>query len=211
MSPLTPPEAAPLDEWLRPLPLRNAHVSLEPLTPEHAASLLRHADASTTEYLSRGGPAEHSLSGWAEYIRRLNALPLRVNWAVVLAGGEVAGRISYSTVQRADRWLEIGTMLTPPFQGGVSNPGAKLLLLERAFTVLGAGRVQFRVDARNLRSRAAMRRLGALEEGVLRRSQVLPDGSARDSVIYSLIEEEWPLVRAGLEARLEALSSGRPG
>ncbi|MGI8748076.1 MAG: GNAT family N-acetyltransferase, partial [Deinococcus sp.] len=92
-----------------------------------------------------------------------------------------------------------------------SNPGAKLLLLERAFTVLGAGRVPFRVDARNLRSRAAMRRLGALEEWVLRRSQVLPDGSARDSVIYSLLPEEWPGVRAGLEARLEALSSGRPG
>jgi RimJ/RimL family protein N-acetyltransferase len=116
---------------------------------------------------------------------------------------QVAGRVSYSTVQPADRWAEIGTMLTPPFQGGFCNPEAKLLLMDRAFTVLGAGRIQFKVDARNARSRAAMHKLGATEEGTLRRYQARRDGVARDSVVFSVLPEEWPAVRAGLASRLE--------
>ena len=94
-------------------------------------------------------------------------------------------------------------MLTPPFWGTAANPEAKYLLLERAFEVLGAGRVQFRVDARNARSRAAMHKLGAQEEGILRSYQVRPDGSDRDSVMYSLLPAEWPGVKAELRRRLE--------
>lgn len=205
------PTAAPSQEarrWTDPVVLTGRFIRLEPLTTQHAAGIFNHADAETVALLSRGGPAEQSVQGWAEYIGRLNAVPGRVNWAVVVPtqdGGneQVAGRVSYSTVQPADRWAEIGTMLTPPFQGGFCNPEAKLLLMERAFTVLGAGRVQFKVDARNARSRAAMHKLGATEEGTLRRYQVRSDGTPRDSVMFSVLPEEWPAVRAGLLARLD--------
>ena len=158
--------------------------------------------------LSRGGPTKHSVQGWGEYIARLNAVPRRINWPVVaLRAGEwgteqVAGRISFSTVQHADRWVEIGKMLTAPFRGSVFNPEAKLLLMERAFSALGAGHVHFRVDTRNARSRAAMRKLGDVEAGTLRRHQTRPDGMARDSVMCSVLVGECPAVRAGLYARL---------
>ena len=195
---------APLEDWLRPVPLApGASCGWNRWTCLHAADLFRHADAATSSLLARGGPAEHSPQGWAGYIRGLNALPNRVNWAVMMLesgtalSGTVAGRISFSTVQYADLWIEIGTMLTPPFQGTAANPEAKLLLLERAFEVLGAGRVHFRVDARNERSRAAMLKLGAVQEGILRRYQTRPDGSARDSVMYSVLPGEWPGVQAG--------------
>ena len=217
-------------DWTDPVTLTGRFVRLEALAPKHAAGIFRHADPQTVEWLSRGGPTEQSVEGWKEYIGRLNAVPGRVNWAVVVlktepgnevepisevgrgneigrqdeAGQEqVAGRVSYSTVQPADRWVEIGTMLTPPFQGGFCNPEAKLLLMDRAFTVLGAGRIQFKVDARNARSRAAMHKLGATEEGTLRRYQARRDGVARDSVVFSVLPEEWPAVRAGLASRLE--------
>jgi RimJ/RimL family protein N-acetyltransferase len=205
-------------DWTDPVTLTGRFVRLEALAPRHAAGIFRHADPQTVEWLSRGGPTEQSVEGWKEYIGRLNAVPGRVNWAVVVlktergneieqedeAGQEqVAGLVSYSTVQPADRWAEIGTMLTPPFQGGFCNPEAKLLLMDRAFTVLGAGRIQFKVDARNARSRAAMHKLGATEEGTLRRYQARRDGVARDSVVFSVMPEEWPAVRAGLASRLE--------
>ena len=76
------------------------------------------------------------------------------------------------------------------------------VLLERAFGTLGAGRVQFKVDARNARSLRALDKLGAVREGTLRQYQVRPDGYARDSVVYSVLRAEWPGVRAGLRARL---------
>ncbi|GGR00666.1 GNAT family N-acetyltransferase [Deinococcus ruber] len=198
---------ASLEDWLRPVTLTGRFVRLEALSTSHAADLFRHADAATTALLARGGPTEHSLDGWADYIGRLNAVPNRLNWAVVmLDSGVAAGRISFSTVQHADGWIEIGTMLTPPFWGTAANKEAKLLLLERAFEVLGAGRVHFRVDARNERSRAAMLRLGAVQEGILRSYQRRPDGSTRDSVMYSVLPQEWPAVKAGLQARLEQKS-----
>lgn len=191
-------------DWLESVILTGRFLRLEPLLESHAEGLHRHLDPETVQYLSGGGPTDPGVAALAEYIARLNALPGRLNWAVVMAGGEVAGRISYSSVNVADRWLEIGTMLTGPFRGGAANPEAKLLLMTRAFETLGANRVQFKVDARNARSRRAMDKLGALEEGVLRRFQVRPDGHARDSVMYSVLPEEWPAVRAGLEARLAA-------
>jgi len=204
------PALAPEHEWMAGVTLEGRFVRLEPLTEAHAQGIANHADDQTVAMLSRGGPVSNDVAGWTGHIAQLNTLPRRLNWAVVLREGEqVAGRISFSTVQHEDRWVEIGTMLTPPFQGGVCNPEAKLLLMERAFGTLGAGRVQFKVDARNARSRAAMRKLGATEEGVLRRYQVRPDGVARDSVVFSVLPEEWPAVRTGLEARLGLL--GRSG
>jgi len=193
---------APLSEWLRPVLLTGRQVTLEPLNEVHAADLHAGADEATYALLSRGGPEVQTVEGWAEYITGLNALTARINWAV-LKGGRAVGRISYSEVKFSDRWVEIGTMLVPTAQGTAANPEAKLLLLTRAFEVLGANRVHFKVDARNARSLRAMEKLGAVREGVLRQFQVRPDGFARDSVMFSVLSAEWPGIRAGLQARLE--------
>lgn len=135
----------------------------------------------------------------------LNTTPNRVNWAVLGEGGAVLGSISYSEVRAADRWVEVGIMLLPAGRGTRANPEAKWLLLTRAFEDLGANRVQFKVDSRNTRSLRAMEKLGATREGTLRRYQVRPDGAARDSVVFSVIAEEWAEVRAGLEAWLSGI------
>jgi len=198
-----PTEPAPEAAWFETPILRGPLVTLEGLRPEHGADLSAGATPDTIRFLARGGPGANTPAAWGEYVARLNALPRRVNFAVRLRStGRVVGRISYSEVNVADRWVEVGTMLLPEAQGTGVNADAKGLVLARAFEVLGANRVQFKVDARNERSLRAMRRLGATEEGVLRAYQVLPDGSARDSVMFSVLRAEWPAVRAGLRARL---------
>ncbi|TSA86471.1 GNAT family N-acetyltransferase [Deinococcus detaillensis] len=204
MQPAAPPD------WLKAPTLTNRFVRLEALTAAHAPDLAKHATDATVSFLSRGGPTANTPPAWAEYIERLNALPSRVNFAVLLStlqGQQVAGRISYSETKPSDLWLEIGTMLTPPFQGSAANPAAKLLLMERAFGVLGANRVQFKVDGRNARSLKALEKLGAVREGTLRQFQVQPDGYVRDSVMFSILSSEWPGVRERLTKRLEALQT----
>ena len=91
-----------------------------------------------------------------------------------------------------------------PWQRTALNTEAKRLLLGHAFDVLGVNRVELKTDARNARSRAAMRRLGAAEEGTLRRHMITDTGYVRDSVYFSVTADEWPRVRAGLDARLAA-------
>lgn len=196
-------DALPDAEWLLAPTLSGHTVALEALTEAHAADLAAGADDDTVRFLSRGGPDANTPDGWAGYISRLNALPARVNWAV-LVGGVAVGRISFSEVRPTDRWVEIGTMLLPAAQGVGVNPDAKRLLMTRAFEVLGANRVQFKVDARNERSRRAMHKLGAVQEGTLRQYQLRPDGFARDSVMFSVLRDEWPAVRATLDARVVA-------
>ncbi|MFC4453054.1 GNAT family protein [Deinococcus sonorensis] len=196
MTPATEPD------WsARPI-LQRGEVRLTPLGLEHARGLMACLDPATTRYVARGVPDDGSLEGWTGYVQRLLAQPNRVDW-VLLVAGVVAGRISY-TLNRPDGWVEIGTVIGAAYHGGVANPAGKFLLLQRAFEVLEVGRVQFRVDARNARSRAALRKLGAVEEGTLRRYQRRTDGEARDSVLYSVLPEEWPAVRARLEERLQA-------
>ncbi|RJF73624.1 N-acetyltransferase [Deinococcus cavernae] len=191
----------PAEEWLKAPALPGRFITLEALTGAHAPDIQAGADAGTVQFLSRGGPLENSVAAWATYIAQLNAIPGRVNWAV-LQGGVALGRISYSETKSSDRWVEIGTMLLPAAQGTQVNPEAKLLLMTRAFEVLGAHRVHFKVDARNARSRRAMHKLGAVEEGTLRQYQVRSDGHSRDSVMFSVLRDEWPQVKAGLQARL---------
>ena len=198
--------AVPLDpaEWLLPAPLRGRVIVQEYLSTHQSAANCAGANADMVEFLARGGPQENTPQEWAAHIERLNTTPGRVNWAVLDTSGAVLGRISYSEVRPADRWVEIGTMLLPVAQGTFANPEAKLLLMTRAFEGLGAGRVHFKVDSRNARSLRAMEKLGAVREGTLRRYQVRPDGYARDSVMFSILADEWARVKAGLETRLGA-------
>lgn len=133
-------------------------------------------------------------------------------WLVALVGGNgvqgdgtVVGTSSYLDVSVDDARLEIGwTAYAPSVWGTAVNPETKLLLLGYAFDQLGAGRVQLKTDIRNQRSMQAIARLGAGFEGVLRRYQRRSDDTVRDTVLFSIIAEEWPDVRAGLQRRLGA-------
>lgn len=136
-------------------------------------------------------------------------LPWVVRLRVAHAGlpaGAVVGISMYLEVSVADARLEIGgTAYAPAAWGTAVNPDTKLALLAHAFEVLGAGRVQLKTDVRNTRSQSAIARLGASCEGTLRRYQRREDGTVRDTVVFSIIAEEWPEVRSGLERRVDSL------
>lgn len=125
------------------------------------------------------------------------------------AAGEIVGTSSYLEVCTADARLEIGaTTYVPAVWGTKVNPDAKLLLLAYAFETLRAGRVQLKTDVRNGRSQQAIARLGARYEGTLRRNRRRDDGTVRDSVLFSIVSEEWPNVREGLISRLMEADHG---
>ncbi|WP_341677049.1 GNAT family protein [Niveibacterium sp. SC-1] len=117
--------------------------------------------------------------------------------------GEVVGSTRFWKIDRRHRKLEIGsTWIAQRWQRSFVNTEAKYLMLRYAFEDLACVRVQLTTDELNQKSRAAILRLGAKEEGVLRHERIMPDGRKRNSVRFSIIDEEWPEVRARLEARL---------
>ena len=118
-------------------------------------------------------------------------------------GSRIVGSTRFHTISKANRSLEIGTTWLHPdvWRTGV-NIEAKYLLLRHAFEHWQAVRVQIKTDVHNLRSQRAIERLGAVREGVLRQHWILPSGRIRDSVLYSIVQDEWPAVREGLAARL---------
>ncbi|APD09348.1 MULTISPECIES: GNAT family N-acetyltransferase [Thermus] len=186
--------------WTFPERLAGRYVRLEPLSLSHLPGFLAQYDPEVYRFLSRIplAPTEEALRA---HLEALLSEPGRVNWAVYL-GEALAGRISVIAPEPEHLKLEIGTMIFKPFWGSPANKEAKYLLLRHAFEVLGAERVQFKVNLQNERSQRALESLGAVREGVLRRNRRLPDGSFRDDVVYSLLREEWPQVKARLEARL---------
>lgn len=130
-------------------------------------------------------------------------------FAVVLRAGErVIGSTRYLRVQAADRGTDIGfSWYAPEFWGTFVNPECKYLLLRHAFETWGAIRVALTTDVKNVHSAAAIRKLGAKLEGMLRSHRIRRDGSYRDTLIFSIIESEWPAVKAALEDRLRAFGA----
>ncbi len=124
-------------------------------------------------------------------------------FATCLVNGEVIGSTRYMNIDVPNRRLEIGsTWITPKWQRSAVNTEAKYLMLRHAFETLGCNRVELKTDALNEKSRAAILRIGAKQEGIFRKHVVCHDGRLRDSVYFSIITEEWPEVKAGLEAKL---------
>ncbi|MDQ7988533.1 MAG: GNAT family protein [Candidatus Dactylopiibacterium sp.] len=122
-----------------------------------------------------------------------------------VASGRVVGSTRFWKIDRTHRKLEIGsTWLAAAWQRTHANTEAKFLMLRHAFEVMGCVRVQFTTDELNGKSRAAILRLGALQEGIVRNERIMPDGRKRNSVRFSLIDEEWPAARAALLQRLAA-------
>ncbi len=117
--------------------------------------------------------------------------------------GRPVGMTRYLNIEAAHRKLEIGsTWYEPSVWGGPVNPECKLLLMRHAFEALKFHRVEYKTDLRNARSRAAILKLGATQEGIFRKHMIMADGHVRDSVYFSIIDTDWPQVKAGLEKRL---------
>lgn len=115
------------------------------------------------------------------------------------------GMTRYLNIEEAHKRLEIGsTWYEPSAWAGAVNPECKLLLMRHAFETLRFHRVEYKTDARNVRSRAAILKLGAVQEGILAKHMIMADGHIRDSVIFSIVDTGWPAVKAGLEKRLTA-------
>jgi RimJ/RimL family protein N-acetyltransferase len=186
------------------------HVRLEPLTPDHAAGLLAAlSDPSVWTWIHTRQPAD--LPEMRALVSDLLARQedgMQVTWAQLDASsGEVAGITAYHDIAVKDRGLCIGaTWLGTRWQRTGINTEAKLMLLERAFDTLGVIRVGWNTHHLNLRSQRAIERLGAQRDGVLRNHKIMPDGSIRHSVVYSMTAAEWPAARAALRARLGAPS-----
>ena len=185
--------------------LSNAVVRLERLDPRHREDLVAAAGPGElwrTWYTSIPSPEGMA----ADIDRRLaeHAAGRVVPWAILDAGtGTAVGMTTYLNLDETHRRLEIGsTWLARRVQGTAINPATKLLLLRRAFEDLGCLAVEFRTHWHNHQSRAAIARLGAKQDGVLRQHRILPDGSLRDTVVFSILDTEWPAARAGLLARL---------
>jgi RimJ/RimL family protein N-acetyltransferase len=189
--------------WIEPVTLRGEHVALEPAAARHDADLLRAAqDDLVWAWLPWARPATE------DDVARLVASQQRIGHVfaqVDTRSGRAVGFTTYRDIDEEHRTLEIGgTWLGRPWWRTAINTEAKLLLIGHAFETLGANRVALKTDIRNERSQAAIARLGAVREGVLRHQYVRRDGTLRDSVMYSIIPSEWPTVKANLQARLAA-------
>lgn len=188
-------------DWFAAPVLSGRRVRLEPLGVEHAAGVAAAADEAVFEHLTVAAPATTD-EGLA-LVRRFADDPGFVAWAQVdLGSGEVAGVTTYYLIDPACLTVTIGwTWLARRFWGSGLNTEAKLLLLRRAFDDLGCVRVGWQVDIRNTRSQAAVSRLGATREGVLRKHKRRRDGSWRDTVQFAMTDDDWPAVRDSLVAR----------
>lgn len=178
-----------------PVDLQSPRVKLVPLCADHAGELYEAGrDEAIWEYLPRSvfSSSDDALA-WIDAAREEMQAGQRIPFAIIdRRSGRLAGSTSYLDIQRDHRTLEIGwTWLGKAFQRSFVNTECKLLLLEHAFDVLHAMRVQFKTDRRNQPSRRAIERIGGTFEGVHRNHMLLPDGTIRDSAFYSITKEEW--------------------
>ena len=192
--------------FVEPITLTGTHASIEPLGREHEEALRRAAADGELWRLWYTSVAPPEKMG--EYIataldmrERLDAMPFVIREK---SSGEIVGCTRYFNVDAANRRLEIGhTWYSKRVQRGPINTECKLMLLSHAFEKLQCIAVEFRTHWFNHASRAAIERLGAKQDGVLRSHQVSADGSKRDTVVFSIIDGEWPAVKRHLRYQLE--------
>ena len=197
---------------IEPVTLTGKLVRLEPLQMRHAAELYEAAqDPTIWTYMTI--PPVRSLAEMEKYIATAlqeqeqgTALPFAI---INLAQNRAVGSTRFLDIKPSQRGLEIGwTWLSPSVQRTGINTECKYLLLHYAFETWGAIRVQLKTHHLNFKSQRAMERIGAVKEGTLRNHVIMPDGSYRHSVYYSIIESEWPAVKAGLEAKMWGSRAG---
>jgi RimJ/RimL family protein N-acetyltransferase len=195
--------------FVEPVVLEGRHVRLEPMSQEQLdaqAAALAEAVVDGTLWNSRVTTIPRP-EGMRAYVEKAladlaagRALPFVTRDR---AGGRIVGTTRFMNIEAAHRRVEIGTTwLAQSFQRTAVNTEAKLLMLGHAFETLGCIAVDIRTHEKNMQSRAAIERLGAKLDGILRNHMIMPDGTVRNTASYSIIDREWPEVRARLEARL---------
>jgi RimJ/RimL family protein N-acetyltransferase len=198
-----------MGRFVEPVTLRGVHATLEPLEPGHAADLRAAAqDGELWNLWYTSVPAPERVRDYVDTALRMreheHAMPFVVRDN---ASGDIVGCTRFFNVEPDHRRLEIGyTWYAKRAQRTGINTECKLLLLTHAFEALRCIAVEFRTSWFNQRSRRAIERLGAKPDGVLRNHQIMPDGSYRDTVVFSIVEGEWPGVRRHLRFLLD-----RPG
>jgi len=189
-----------------PITLKGEYVRLQPLTHAHAESLVAAAgDGELWNTTVTIIPDHTSIAAYIDAALNGQSLGKELPFVIInQSSNEVVGTTRFYEIRPADRAAAIGyTWLAKSAQRTPINTEAKLLLLTQAFDVWHCVRVELITDLLNEQSRAAILRLGAKQEGILRKHLILPSGRIRDSVLFSIIDEEWPEVRARLEARLQ--------
>ena len=189
--------------WIEPVILTGKFVRLEPMSEAHIPALAEIGVGQDFWHFMLYGDmkTEADMRNWVlDILSRKGDVPFVV---IQLSSRRVAGATRYLNVMPKDRGLEIGgTWYGLEFQRTAVNTEAKYLLLMHAFETLGAIRVQLKTDSRNVRSQKAIERIGGVKEGVLRNHMILPDGTIRHSVFYSILDSEWEGVRSHLENML---------
>ncbi len=185
-------------------PLEGVHVRLEPLSDANREGMRAalDCDVETWEIMSGNACGEGFDSFW-DSLRAEVEHGVRIAYAIVdKDDGQVVGTTSFLNIRRDHHSVEVGTtFIHPDHRSGPVNPESKRLLLGHAFDN-GAVRAEFMVDVRNARSQAAVEKLGADKEGVLRANKITWTGHVRDTAVFSIIDSDWPAVRQRLDYRL---------
>jgi N-acetyltransferase len=191
--------------WATTEILRGQHLSLEPLSPAHVAGLQDAArDGELWKLWFTSVPHPESASQYVEQALALCEQGKAMPFVVRDADGAIVGSTRYGNIEADHKRLEIGwTWYAERVQRTALNTEAKLMLLTNAFETLGAIAVEFRTNWFNHRSRTAIARLGAKQDGVLRNHMLMPDGTRRDTVVFSIIDSEWPAVKKNLQYLIE--------
>ncbi|WP_017476834.1 GNAT family N-acetyltransferase [Pseudomonas sp. PAMC 26793] len=185
--------------------LTGTTVELRPLQREHSAALVQAAaDGQLWNLKVTNVPGPDTVEKYVDIALAGREAGTMIPFVIVRRDtGEIVGSTRFWKVDRVNRKLEIGhTFISQSVQKSGVNTEAKLLLLTHAFEVMDCVRVQFTTDELNEKSRAAILRLGAVQEGIVRHERIMPDGRKRNSVRFSIIDPEWPQVKAELLARL---------
>jgi RimJ/RimL family protein N-acetyltransferase len=190
--------------WLGPVSLRGAHARLEPLSQDHCEGLSEAVkDGELWKLWYTFVPRPEDMGKEIDRRLALQAAGSMLPWTVFDADGKIAGMTTYMNVDAANRRVEIGsTWYAKLVQRSAVNTQCKLLLLTHAFEKLDCIAVEFRTHFFNRQSRRGIERLGAKQDGILRSHQIAPNGTLRDTVVYSIIASEWPTVKAHLDYQL---------
>jgi len=195
--------------WRQQPTLSGQHVSLEPLLASHADDLVRAAaDGELWRLWYTTVPGPNTVQAYLERALADREAGTAMPFLVRNAQGEAVGSTRYFQMDPVIPRLEIGfTWYSARAQRTALNTEAKRLLLGHAFEAMGCAAVELRTHAFNRASREAIERLGAKLDGVLRRQMRMPDGHLRDTVVYSILDHEWPVIRTHLDARLARRTS----
>ncbi|MHB0769311.1 GNAT family N-acetyltransferase [Bradyrhizobium sp. 5.13L] len=191
--------------WPDPVTLRGQHARLEPLSHDHRDGLVEAVkDGELSKLWYTAIPLPENMGKEIDRRLGLQAAGSMLPFTVFDAGGRIVGMTTYMNIDAANRRVEIGsTWYAKSAQRGALNTQCKLLLLRHAFETLNCIAVEFRTHFFNHQSRRAIERLGAKQDGILRSHQIAPNGTLRDTVVYSITAAEWPTVRTHLEFQLD--------